>query len=238
MVDPFRLAWPSWRPPPGDGVVAVVSGPDAAGGWVEALLARDGERSVVWTATGTPEVSGVEVVGRTGVVAATVARAGVDTRLVGLALELACRLVEQRAAAGGDAGGCLTSWSAPVVPGGMLRVPHLVTVSRDGQVSDAVVWEVLAPEAVERWLGCRAGEGDLAFVEANLEALVRLRAAVRDGRLPATAARRQVAEPPAGPGRVDDRVGLSASRAVPGVAVMNGVSLWSLVVGWVAGPGS
>jgi hypothetical protein len=113
----------------------------------------------------------------------------VDARLVGLALELACRLVERRGtAAGRDADGCLTSWSAPVVPVGMLRVPHLVTVSRGGHVADAVVWEVLVPEAAERWLGCRASEDDLAFVEANLEALVRLRAAIRDGRLPATAA--------------------------------------------------
>jgi hypothetical protein len=70
----------------------------------------------------------------------------------------------------------------------MVRVPHLVTVSRGGYLSDAVVWEVLAPDAAERWLGCPVGATDLGFVEGNLDALLRLRAAARDGRLPATAA--------------------------------------------------
>ena len=169
-------------------MVAVVAGPDVECGWADALLARVGGRHVVWAASrGGLETLGVEVMGRPGVVAVALSPVGVDPRYVGLALDMARRLAADRAA--GDVDGCLTSWRVPDAPVGMVRVPHLVTVRHGGgQVVDSVVWQILAPDAVQRWVGCKVSDGDLGFVEANLDALVRLRAAVRAGELPATAA--------------------------------------------------
>jgi hypothetical protein len=106
-----------------------------------------------------------------------------------LALEFGWRLAVRRGMGGGDPGGCLTSWAAPDVSMGVVRVPHLVSVRQDGgRVADAVVWQVVTPQELHRWVGCGVSEVDLMFVEANLDALVRLRGAVRDGQLPATAA--------------------------------------------------
>jgi len=186
----LRMSWPSWRPPPGDGVVAVLSGPDVRCGWADALLARVGQRLVVWTGAGSePVVRGLEVVDQPAVVAAAVSPAGADARYVNLALEFGCRLAVRRGAGGGDPGGCLTSGAAPDVPVGVVRVPHLVSVRQDGgRVADAVVWQVVTPQELHRWVGCAVSEVDLRFVEDNLDALVRLRGAVRDGQLPATAA--------------------------------------------------
>jgi hypothetical protein len=169
-------------------VVAVVAGPDVECGWADALLARIGERHVVWAASrGGLETLGVEVMGRPGVVAVALSPVGVDPRYVGLALDVARSLVSHRAA--GDVDACLTSWRVPDAPVGMVRVPHLVTVRHGGgQVVDSVVWQILAPDAVQRWVGCQVSDGDLGFVEANLDVLVRLRGAVRAGELPATAA--------------------------------------------------
>ena len=83
----------------------------------------------------------------------------------------------------------MTSWEAPDVRVGVVRVPHLVSVRQDGgQVADAVVWQAMNPQELHRWVGCAVSEVDLRFVEDNLDALVRLRGAVRDGQLPATAA--------------------------------------------------
>ena len=171
-------------------MVAVLSGPDVRCGWADALLARVGQRLVVWTGAGSePVVRGLEVVDQPAVVAAAVSPAGADARYVNLALEFGCRLAVRRGAGGGDPGGCLTSWAAPDVPVGVVRVPHLVSVRQDGgQVADAVVWQVMSPQELHRWVGCQVSEVDLRFVEANLDALVRLRGAVRDGELPATAA--------------------------------------------------
>ena len=185
---PFRLSWPSWRSPPGDGVVAVVSGPDVDCGWADALLALIGQRPVVWAgARGALEVLGVEVIGRPGVAAATLSPVGVDPRRVGVALDVARRLVAHQADGGGP--GCLTSWRTPDVPVGMVRVPHLVTVRHGGgSLADSVVWQILSPGTVERWVGCRVTDGDLEFVETNLDTLVRLRSSVRERRLPPTAA--------------------------------------------------
>jgi hypothetical protein len=79
----LRMSWPSWRPPPGDGVVAVLSGPDVRCGWADALLARVGQRLVVWTGAGSePVVRGLEVVDQPAVVAAAVSPAGADARYV------------------------------------------------------------------------------------------------------------------------------------------------------------
>ena len=169
-------------------MVAVVAGPDVECGWADALLARVGARQVVWAASrGVLAVFGVEVMGRPGVMAVALSPVGVDPRYLGLALDVARRLAADRAA--GDVDGCLTSWRVPDAPVGMVRVPHLVTVRHGGgPVVDSVVWQVLAPDAVPRWVGCPVGDGDMEFVEANLDALVLLRGAVRARELPATAA--------------------------------------------------
>jgi hypothetical protein len=185
---PFRLSWPSWRPPPGDGVVAVVAGPEVECRWADALLARVGGRPLVWTASrGALEALGVLVAARPGVVAATLSPVGLDQRYVALTLDVARRLAAYQPDAGVDL--CLTSWRVPDVPVGMVRVPHLVTVRPGGgHVEDAVVWQIASPEAVRRWAGRQVDDGDLEFVEANLDAVLRLRRAARDRSLPPTAA--------------------------------------------------
>jgi hypothetical protein len=99
---------------------------------------------------------------------------------VRLALELAVDLTAAR-----HNGACLTSWAPPGPPPGVVRIPHLVTIQRDGVITDTVVWE-LAPLAVaQHWLG--GPLPDQAFFESRLEALLRLRGAARRGQLPATA---------------------------------------------------
>lgn len=189
-VQPLRLVWPPWRPPPGDGVVAVVVEAELGSGWADALLARVGHWLYVWAAAdGGLAARAVEIVGYAEVVAATVAPARADPRHLGLALETACRLASTRSTGGaGSTGVCLTSWSPPDPPAGCVRVPHLLTVWHGGLATDAVVWEILQPAAAERWLGVRLHPATVEFVETNLDALVGLRAAARRGDLPPTAA--------------------------------------------------
>lgn len=176
----FRLAWPPWQPPGVDGLAAIVA-PGASTAWADGLLARTGDGLVVWAATGTdPEAQGLARVRYPGVRAVTLTPARSDPRRVRLALELAINLTAAR-----RNGACLTSWAPPVPPPGVVRIPHLVTVQRDGAVTDTVVWE-LAPLAVaQHWLG--GPLPDQALFEAQLDALLRLRGAARRGQLPATA---------------------------------------------------
>lgn len=183
-VRPLRLAWPPWQPPPGDGVVAVVTDAEPATGWADALLARVDQRRYLWVASGAPEASGLEILSRPGVMAATVAFDGVDARHLGLALDVACRARALRGT--GGAGGCLTGWLPPSPPLAAVRVPHLVTVWHGTLAVDSVVWEILSVPAARRWLGSPLP--DLSFVEANLDRLVRLRTAARTASLPPTAA--------------------------------------------------
>jgi hypothetical protein len=168
----------------------MLSRSDVVCGWADALLARVGPRLVVWTgARGDLVARGLEVVEQFGVVAAVLSPAGADARHVGVALEFGCRLVDGYDTDRGGPGGCLTSWAAPEVPAGMVRVPHLVSVcGDDGRIGDSVVWQVTSPPELHRWVGRRVDLIDLRFVEANVHALARLRGAVREGRLPATAA--------------------------------------------------
>lgn len=176
----FHLAWPPWQPPGSDGLAAIVA-PGSSTGWADGLLARTADGLVVWAATGSdPEAQGLARLGYPGVQAVTLAPAKSDPRRVRLALELAVDLTAAR-----HNGACLTSWAAPATPAGVVRIPHLITVQRDGTVTDTVVWE-LAPLAVaQHWL---AGPlPDQRFFEAHLEALLRLRGAARRGQLPATA---------------------------------------------------
>lgn len=183
----FRLGWPPWQPPGSDGLAAVVA-PGASTGWADGLLARTGDGLVVWAATGAqPEAQALARLRYPGVRAVTLTPARSDPRRVKLALELATELGTVR-----EGGACLTSWAPPATPAGVVRIPHLVTIQRDGAVTDTAVWE-LAPLAVaQHWLG--GPLPDQAFFEAHLDALLRLRGAARRGQLPASAVAAGVAE--------------------------------------------
>lgn len=183
----FHLAWPPWQPPGSDGLAAIVAAGSSTA-WADGLLARTADGLVVWAATGAdPETQGLARLGYPGVRAVTMVPAKSDPRRVRLALELAVDLTGAR-----SNGACLTSWAPPATPAGVVRIPHLITVQRDGGVTDTVVWE-LAPLAVaQHWLG--GPLPDLPFFEAHLETLLRLRGAARRGQLPATAVAAGVAE--------------------------------------------
>ncbi|NJC66235.1 hypothetical protein HC028_17240 [Planosporangium flavigriseum] len=84
----------------------------------------------------------------------------------------------------------ITATDRPRLPDGMLRLPHLVSmVTAPGQLQDVVVWELIRADDARRWLG-----GPLPHlpVEDRLPALLRLRAAHRQGRLPDTPAARRL----------------------------------------------
>jgi hypothetical protein len=183
----FHLAWPPWQPPGADGLAAIVTA-GASTGWADGLLARTGDGLVVWAATSTDaEGQALARLHYPGVRAVTLTPAKSDPRRVRLALELAAELAAAR-----SNGACLTSWAAPAPPPGVVRIPHLVTVQRDGAVTETVVWE-LAPVAVaQHWLG--GPLPDQLFFETRLDALLRLRGAARRGQLPATAVAAGLAE--------------------------------------------
>jgi hypothetical protein len=209
----FHLAWPPWQPPGVDGLAAIVA-PGASTAWADGLLARTDDGLVVWAATGAePEAQAVARLQYPGVRAVTLAPARSDPRRVRLGLDLAVHLATVRhngagepapperppPAAGGTAVGsagagtpraaagvaCLTSWAPPTPPPGVVRIPHLVTIHRDGVVTDTVVWELATVAVAQHWLG--GPLPDQAFVEAHLDTLLWLRGAARRGQLPATA---------------------------------------------------
>jgi hypothetical protein len=183
----FHLGWPPWQPPGTDGLAAIVA-PGASTAWADGLLARTGEGLVVWAATGSdPEQQALARLRYPGVRAVTLAPARGDPRRVKLALELAVHLTTSR-----GTGACLTSWAPPGLLPGAVRIPHLVTIQREGTVTDTAVWE-LAPLAVaQHWLG--GPLPDQRFFETRLAALLRLRGAARRGQLPATAVAAGLAE--------------------------------------------
>ncbi|NJC74091.1 hypothetical protein HC031_30905 [Planosporangium thailandense] len=85
----------------------------------------------------------------------------------------------------------ITATDRPQLADGTLRLPHLVAVVAGvDQVRDVVVWELIRTTDAVRWLG--APVPDLP-VEDHLPALLRLRAAHREGRFPDTPAARQLA---------------------------------------------
>jgi hypothetical protein len=186
----FPLAWPRWQPPPRDGVAAIV-GPGAPITWADGLLAREDRRLVVWATATDPEQQGLNLLGQPGVQAAALATGRPDPRRVRLALEVAIDLAARREG-GPAAGACLTSWSLPAPPAGVVRIPHLITIGYSGGATDTVVWE-LAPTGLARsWLG--GPLPDLSYFEARLDALLRLRGAARRGQLPGTAVSAGLAE--------------------------------------------
>lgn len=188
----FRWVFPRWQPPPGNGLVAIVSRAETTRGWVDSLLALDGDLRYVWTGLGgEPERRALEILeGFNGV--AAIAAAGADARQVSLALEVAGWLSRRRAAGDGPlVRHCMTSWPAPTPPPGAVRVPHLVSVRHGAAVSDTVVWELLDVASARHWLDLPP---DWQFFESHLRRLLWLRAAVRTRRLPATPLARRVFE--------------------------------------------
>jgi hypothetical protein len=181
----YRLAWPPWQPPSADGLAAIVA-PGASTAWADGLLARDGDGLVVWAATGAePEAQGLARLQYPGVRAVTLAPAKGDPRRVRLGLELAIHLSAGRRNGSPTEPACLTSWSPPRLSAGVVRIPHLVTIQRDGTVTDTVVWELATQATAQHWLS--GPLPDLAFFEAHLDTLLRLRGAARRAQLPATA---------------------------------------------------
>lgn len=189
----FRLIWPPWQPPPGDGVVAMVREPCSTRAWVDALLVRKHSLRYVWTSTEIDcETSGFDIASVPGSLAVIMVPAGADTRHLALALGAAYRLATKRwAGAHKPFRACLTSCAPPPphLSPRMVRVPHLVTVCHgQGLATDSVVWEVLSPEDARRWLGSPLPDRDRRLVEEELDELVRLRGAIHRGDLPATKA--------------------------------------------------
>jgi hypothetical protein len=187
----FQLIWPPWQPPGANGVAAIVA-PQASTAWADSLLTRDRERLVVWAATATdPEAQALSRLQHPGVQAMTLAPARSDPRWVRLALEVACHLATDRRD-DQAASACLTSWSTPAIPAGVVRIPHLMTVERDDGVTDTVVWELAPVPVAQRWLG--GPLPDQRFFENHLDRLLRLRAAARRSQLPARAVAAGVGE--------------------------------------------
>lgn len=181
----FTLSWPRWQPPSTTGLAALVT-PTASIRWADGLLARDGQRLVVFAATGREaETQALARLRYPGVQAVTLVPCRADPRWVRLALEVALSLATCRSPDLGRYEACLTSYQRPTCPPGAVRIPHLVTVGRDESVTDTVVWELAPLPVAQQWLG--GPLPDQWFFEHHLEALLRLRAALRCGRVPVRA---------------------------------------------------
>ena len=181
----FDLAWPGWLPlPAADGLVAVIPDQQAPTAWADKVLGRDPGGFVVWAATGAATDPCLAVVSqRRGVDVISLAPAGEDPRLVQVALRLAVRLARETATRRQLPRVPVTSAQVPDTSSQRLRVPHLVTLRDTGTVSEAVVWELLDPDAAGQWLGVALP--DPALVEARLAELLALRTMTRTSQLPA-----------------------------------------------------
>jgi len=183
----FRWGLPQWQPPSGTGLVAVVPVGEATVGW-DCLLARTDAVHYVWVGLGDdPERRAWEFAAVRGATTACLAVGHTDVRQVDLALQVAGWLLRRRAspdAKGSTVPGvCLTASSRPALPEGKVRIPHLVSVRRGPKVHDTVVWE-LADRALARG-HVRLPANPEAF-ESHLSALLALRSAARERRLPMT----------------------------------------------------
>ncbi len=179
------LTWPGWLPlPHADGLVAVIPDQHARTAWADKVLGRDPGGFVVWAATGaTPDRILALVIQRERVAAISLAPAGEDVRRLHVALRLAGRLASETAGRKPTARVPVTSASMPDTSSERIPVPHLVTLRDAGNLSEAVVWELLDPDAADRWRGIPLP--DPALVEVHLAELLALRTATRTGRLPA-----------------------------------------------------
>ncbi|MEX5631756.1 hypothetical protein [Parafrankia sp. FMc2] len=85
----------------------------------------------------------------------------------------------------GQPGYVITAGARPDLTGlpGLVRVPHLVTVTdATGAIADTVVWEVMTEARFDAWLD-GAPRPDQPAIEAHLPGLLRLRGLHRAGRL-------------------------------------------------------
>jgi hypothetical protein len=76
---------------------------------------------------------------------------------------------------------CVVTASAPHVPAGHVRLPHLVAVERNEEIEDTVMWEILLLQKAETWLGSELPEQ--SEIEDNLDQLYKLRTEHRNGTL-------------------------------------------------------
>jgi hypothetical protein len=188
----FPLCRPAWASPHGgDGLVAAQDA-TANAFWADVILAVHERLAVLWTSVGAqPEEIGRQALQRPGVRAVTLMPASEDTGYTLVGLRFAAHLAAQRSHSGLAYRPCLTSWSTPDPPGGWLRLPHLLSVDNGARIHDLVIWELVDAAHAAEWLGRPLP--DLAFIEAHLPTLCRLRTAARTGRLPATHAGQRLA---------------------------------------------
>jgi hypothetical protein len=177
----------------------------------------DPARRWTWLAAGEEaDVMATSVAARPGVLSVVITAADAVPGDVGLAAAFAEHLgtVRERAASGtGAHHRVVVAAHRPGTPPGTLRIPHLAAVAAGPvgrrTVTDRVIWEVMPQHMHARWLDLTPGihcaaedqvatrsrcvtRGDTRppgrpFFEANIEGLLRLRKAVREGRIPETA---------------------------------------------------
>lgn len=136
------------------------------------------------------ESAAIRLGGRAGVHTVSLVAATTDTARGALVSAFAEHLAEVRAGRLLH-GVWITAASRPDPQPGWVRLPHLLTITADGGLDDTVVWELMPAAVVPRWLGGLLP--DQSFIESRLDALLALRRAARDGRLPATVAGRHLA---------------------------------------------
>ncbi len=183
----FDLTWPGWRPlPAADGLVTCVPDGSAPTAWADCVLAQHHDGFVLWTASGhRPHSALPDVARRPGVRGIALAPAGGHPPHIQAALRLAHRLTSEDAPVQGPVQVRVVSADTPDTVDRLVRVPHLVTLrTPTGVATEAVMWELLAAEAAQRWLGVPAPA--LRHVEAHVARLLALRTATRTGLVPAS----------------------------------------------------
>jgi hypothetical protein len=198
----FEATWPEWQAPNADGLVVAVT-PDTSTEWADLLLYRDDDQLLVWAAAGVDEApSGLMLLKRSRARLASLIPAHTHPRRAGLVLQVAANLATVRDRSGDPAPPVLTSVAPPVVPAGIVRVPHLVTTRLASQLIDTVVWEAATEHVARRWLHVSPSAPGFVstqeLVEARLDELLALRSEVRYGRFPPTAAGNRLAAALAG----------------------------------------
>ncbi len=182
----FDLSWPGWRPlPAADGLVTCVPDRSASTAWADCVLAQHHDGFVLWTACGhRPHSALPDVTHRPGVRGVALAPAGGHPPHIQAALRLAHRLTSEVTGHDGPVQVRIVSTDTPDTADGLVRVPHLVTLRADtGVATEAVMWELLAAEVAQRWLGVPAPA--LRHVEAHVARLLALRTATRTRLVPA-----------------------------------------------------
>ncbi len=144
-----------------------------------------------WFAAREPELEAAAAASWPRVTAVSLAPAGADPARVGLAAVFAAHLARVRRERRDRGDAFITAAGRPTPPKGWVRVAHLVTLATPDLV-DELVWEILPHQEARRWIGRHPARS--GFVEAHLPGLVRLRAALRSGRLASTPTGRALAE--------------------------------------------